>query len=104
MSGMLFEKPESRTAEKAARLARKERERREAYRLVERRDGYRCRSCGERWTSGEGHHHLKFRSGGGADTTANLLLLCQRCHADVHAYRLTLVGTNANRSLRFERR
>jgi 5-methylcytosine-specific restriction endonuclease McrA len=96
-----YAKPESRAAEKkqtkAERLARQ----RIVYRLVSKRDKV-CRCCK---ASGPGlhHHHLKFRSAGGQDTEANLFLACPICHADLHAYRLTVVGDDARYTLRFVR-
>jgi 5-methylcytosine-specific restriction endonuclease McrA len=79
-----------------------QRERRVADRLmaatvrtaVWRRDSGRCRTCGAR---GAHVHHLRFRSRGGRWTTANCLLLCRRCHQDVHARILVLTGDDADR-------
>lgn len=95
-------KPPSRATGKRERLAAK----RSHYRLVcvdvSRRDGYRCRSCKTPVMSGAGHHHhVRFRSKGGNDTTSNLVLLCGECHAEIHAYRLAIVGEDANGVLRF---
>jgi 5-methylcytosine-specific restriction endonuclease McrA len=47
-------------------------------------------------------HHIRFRSVGGKDETSNLAALCRCCHAEIHAYRLTLSG-DANGKLRIER-
>lgn len=68
------------------------------------RDGFACRCCGAKWTPENpvDAHHLKFRSMGGGDTTANLLLLCRACHALVHAWRLFIIGKSADGKLKFE--
>lgn len=100
--GLAFPKPESRAREKQQRKRTKEAIRRDVYREVTIRDGRRCRSCGSRVHLH--HHHLRFRSKGGADTSANLLLLCAVCHDDLHGYRLGITGTDANKVLRFVRR
>lgn len=51
------------------------------------RDSYQCQLCG---TSGENRlqlHHIIFRSQGGKHDEENLVVLCFRCHEDVHAGR-----------------
>ena len=86
-----------------ARDARKRTERAEwakVRRVVLARDGRRCRACGRR--DGVEVHHVRFRSVGGRHTSANCCCLCTLCHADIHAYRLTLSG-NADRKLKIER-
>jgi 5-methylcytosine-specific restriction endonuclease McrA len=69
---------------------------------VWQRDGGRCRACGRR---ARHLHHIRYRSHGGQTTPANCLLLCHRCHQDVHARILRIVGTDANdrEGLQFER-
>ena len=47
------------------------------------RDGYTCQLCGARRNLEA--HHIRYRSRGGDDTEANLVTLCCRCHAAVHA-------------------
>lgn len=50
------------------------------------RDGNRCRRCGHGVLSPWRHlHHRRRRSQGGTDGLANLVLLCARCHREVHA-------------------
>lgn len=73
-------------------------------RMVRLRDKFSCRHCGATWTPENpvDVHHLKFRSMGGGDTTDNLLCLCRACHALVHAWRLFILGENANDALTFE--
>lgn len=72
--------------------------------LVLRRDHYGCQACKSRGTDYNpvDVHHLKFRSAGGGDVLENLLALCRRCHALVHAYRLVINGSDANEPLEFE--
>jgi 5-methylcytosine-specific restriction endonuclease McrA len=73
------------------RRARQSARRAAAYRLVDLRDRGRCRVCGD--TSGPmHHHHIRYRSLGGADSSANVALVCARCHADIHAARVRLSG------------
>jgi 5-methylcytosine-specific restriction endonuclease McrA len=67
---------------------------------VSLRDDYRCRCCHRR--DGLHHHHLTFRSKGGAHCTENELLLCKFCHALVHARQLSILGKNADKHLTFE--
>lgn len=40
------------------------------------------------WCTGRGEHshHRKLRSQGGKDTPGNLLRVCHRCHAWIHAH------------------
>jgi 5-methylcytosine-specific restriction endonuclease McrA len=82
-------KPQSRAAEKKIR------------KQVLIRDHYRCRACGS-----QDHvdvHHLRFRSAGGSDSVNNCVALCRVDHAELHAYRLFILGDDANKRLRFER-
>jgi len=46
---------------------------------VQRRDGWRCQSCGT--MSNLEVHHREFRSHSGADSEENLITLCAACHA-----------------------
>lgn len=92
------------TDAKAAKAAAK-RAYQEVCRLVNLRDHFTCVACDAEARPGwpdallrGHHHHITFRSHRGADTTANLCLLCPRCHADVHEHRLTITG-NADRKL-----
>lgn len=64
------------------------------------RDGRCCRCCGRREQLQ--HHHLRYRSKGGADCTENELLLCAGCHGLIHARQLWILGSNADRHLQFE--
>lgn len=100
--GLQFEKPESRAKHsRSAKLAKALH-----WRLIRRevldRDGYRCRCCGTR--DQVDVHHIRFRSVGGGDSLRNCAAFCRSCHSEIHAYRLAVVGDNANRKLRFVRR
>lgn len=103
-----FPKPLPRVLEKRHKQREEEIFKRSVFAEVDARDGYRCRACGKpadpRATSAlkRGHrHHLKFRSRGGQDTTANILLLCAICHARVHFRDLLIIGYDANKQLKF---
>jgi len=97
---LAFPKPQSRAAQKKAKDRDTEREWQTVRRQVLQRDGWKCRYCksGERIEV----HHLKPRSLGREDTTANLLCLCAVHHAERHAYRLNIIGNDADKGLRFE--
>lgn len=63
--------------------------------VVLARDSYTCRACGERCFHGEADiHHLIPRAAGGVDDPANLITLCDGCHAAHHP---NLQGTLARR-------
>lgn len=98
--GLAFPKPPSRAGERRARRAAKDEEWTRVRRLVLARDGRRCRVCHSRRDVEA--HHIRFRSRGGEHTTANVACVCAICHADIHAYRLTLSG-NADGIIRLER-
>lgn len=57
-------------------------------RRVYRRDDWQCQCCGRRGNEGGNaqlhSHHVVARSDGGADQLANLVTLCDRCHATYH--------------------
>lgn len=70
---------------------------REVRTVVLVRDGHICRSCGEACSRGEADvHHLIPRAAGGADEAANLITLCDGCHAVHHP---NLQGTLARRTI-----
>ncbi len=97
---MTFQKPVSRAAEKKASRRAQEKQLQLVRHVVLARDMWKCRHCrsGERIEV----HHLKPRSMGGKHTPANLLCLCNICHAERHAYRLFIHGDDANKGVRFE--
>lgn len=78
--------------------AKRERDRhwQDVRRQVLERDGRRCRVCHVK--QGTDVHHIRFRSVGGDNTTANLACLCAVCHSAVHSYRLAITG-DANKRL-----
>ncbi len=98
--GTACPKPESKA--KSRRVGRRDRMTlwQRVRRAVIFRDKGRCRACHRR--EGAEVHHVRFRSVGGEHSTANCALLCGECHADVHAYRLAIIG-DANGKLRIER-
>lgn len=97
---MSFPKPVPSIIDRKQRKQAKAQLRSANYRAAYERDGGRCRACNDRVIYGStdafkrSHpHHLRFRSKGGQDDTANLATLCAYCHALVHAYRLSVAGT-----------
>jgi len=65
--------------------------------VVLARDARRCQECGEPCQEGEADvHHLVPRAAGGADEPANLITLCDGCHAARHP---NLQGTLARRMI-----
>jgi ATP-dependent DNA helicase RecQ len=65
--------------------------------VVLARDSHACRSCGETCSQGEADvHHLIPRAAGGVDDPANLITLCDGCHAAHHP---NLQGTLARRTI-----
>jgi len=46
------------------------------------RDNFTCQDCGI-YTENPPHHKI-LKSRGGDDTAENLILLCQKCHAQKH--------------------
>lgn len=91
-------KPQSRAAERKATKREAEKHRQMVYSLVRVRDKFRCRCC--KSADLVEVHHVRFRSLGGEDSSANLALLCRVCHAEIHAYRLSAVG-DADTNLKF---
>ena len=97
---MRFPKPTSAPRAKREKAREKERQWQRVRACVLVRDNRRCRVCKTR--DGVDVHHIRFRSVGGEDSTANCAALCRVCHADVHAYRLVLSG-DANGTIKIER-
>jgi hypothetical protein len=102
-------KPISRAEERQDRLAMRKQIERAVYRAVDARDKYRCRACGARCSPSASsllerahRHHITFRSAGGQTVTSNVATVCATCHADLHAYRLTMEG-DANTQLQIRR-
>lgn len=70
---------------------------------VLKRDGHRCRACGQQ--HGLEAHHVVMRSLGGKDDASNLIALCRDCHRSVHGHVLILRWNgrgNPARTVRFE--
>ena len=65
-------------------------------RRVLRRDRHRCRCCGSRMQLHV--HHIVLRSEGGRTKAHNLLTLCVRCHALVHAGLLRILGRTTKKA------
>ena len=88
MKGTFFKSNEAgRVESRKKRDAESDAKQRAAYKAVDLRDGRTCRLCGEHadpyavgLTKRAEHHHLTYRSAGGEDTTANLLIACAWCH------------------------
>lgn len=95
-----LQKPTSRAAEKKGKDRDIEKQWQAERTKVLKRDGWKCRHC----KSAEKIevHHLKPRSLGGPHENWNLVTLCAVCHAERHAYRLFITGTDANKGLKFE--
>lgn len=79
-------------------------------RLVELRDGFRCRCCkgkvvktirvqGDRME----HHHVIPKSLGGPDEVWNVAILCKNCHDDRHVTRELHITGRADQTLTFEK-
>jgi 5-methylcytosine-specific restriction endonuclease McrA len=84
--------------------------RREVYGEVTLREQFRCRIC-RAWCTPSApsllekghHHHIVYASAGGPTTTANVCLLCAKCHNDEHRHRIAIEG-NADVALTVSRR
>ena len=93
----------TRRDEQRARSNAEKAAERECYRLVDLRDGRRCRVCGAAVVPGavDGrqraeHHHLTKRSQGGAHTPENVCTLCARCHDEIHVRALLKLSGDAD--------
>lgn len=99
-----FPKPTPRLLKKRQAKALTKREWRALHQIVAERDGKHCRNC--KTERGLDLHHVIFRSLGGKDVAENLILLCQRCHQDVHGHLLKLRWRDDRqpaKTVRFER-
>lgn len=75
----------------------------DACKVVDERDGYRCRVCGSRGSPTSTsllnrlhHHHLVFRSRGRDDSPENLVCLCPKHHDEIHVKKLLSIEGNAS--------
>ena len=99
---LAFPKPRPRIVESRALKAAKLSQLVELKKRIRKRDGSVCRSCGR---FGVEIHHLVYRSHGGKDEAKNVVLLCLRCHQDIHA-KLLIVTFNPKhpaRTVKFRR-
>ena len=103
-------KPVSRLVERTEKRARVSRQRDETYRLVELRDGMRCRCCARRVVKTTAldrarleHHHIRGRGRKDSETTANICVLCLECHEARHLTRTLTITGNADSTLTFSR-
>ena len=62
----------------------------DVYRAVHERDGRICQVCGIYCGQSIHLHHKVYRSQGGPTTVENLLSVCQKCHAGIHARTVSL--------------
>lgn len=91
--------PPTRFARADAQRKAAEATERDVYHAVDVRDRYHCRACGaptDPRATGvlkrAHHHHIVYRSAGGATTTANVCLVCPRCHDLEHTHRIGIEG------------
>lgn len=106
----LFKSDEpSRLQEKTARAREEERAWFALCRLVDARDGMKCRCCRRRLVQTlslqpdrREHHHIVPVSLGGQDTKQNLITLCLGCHQDRHVRRTLSITGNAEQTVTFE--
>ena len=99
----------TRHDDKAEKARKVKADRVTAYRLVDIRDGYKCRCC-FRFVSAANadparrseHHHINGRVGKHAESTENICLLCRACHDLRHVKRTLVIVGNANQPLTFE--
>jgi len=70
---------------KAALKRLERREHRAVHEAVHRRDGRICQVCRIYCGQSIHLHHVVYRSQGGPTTLENLLSVCQKCHAAIHA-------------------
>ncbi len=102
-SAFAIPKPAPRWKDKAKKLADDKKAERECYAQVDRRDSHCCRVCRAR-VGGVGmlqavhHHHLVYRSRGGAHDTKNVVSLCVKCHSAVHNGEIRLSGDADSRN------
>ena len=75
---------------RAAKRARLEREKRAVYAQVDARDQGFCRLC---CRLAAHHHHIRYRSRGGAHSVENVVSVCLHCHEAIHMGRVVVTGT-----------
>jgi 5-methylcytosine-specific restriction endonuclease McrA len=99
----------TRLTDRTAKKRAEEQHWREVCRLVEIRDGFKCRACGRKVTKTLTlqedrleHHHVKPLSLGGEDETFNVACLCLRCHQQRHVMWTLQITGNADSTLTFQ--
>lgn len=112
MSGLLYPKPDPRIVDRIDQKRKREQAEADFRNAVWERDGYCCRACGRRvFRTHEAVpqrgdvHHLRPRSLAKSSrlNPKNGVLLCALDHAKVTAHQLTIIGTDAEKTLRFTR-
>jgi 5-methylcytosine-specific restriction endonuclease McrA len=81
-------KPTPHRIVKARRQRSEAKANRLVYRAVHARDEQFCRVCRIYCGASIHLHHIVYRSLGGPTTLENLLSVCQKCHAAIHAKRI----------------
>jgi len=92
-----------RVKEKLRKRAEEAQSMRQCYRIVDERDGKRCRVCrrpgypnGTTLLDRLHHHHMVYRSRGGQHEPDSVILLCAICHAAIHIEGTLRVSGDAN--------
>ena len=77
---------------RASKRRRQQTEDKPVYQAVHARDGGICQVCGIYCGQSIHLHHIIYRSLGGPTTLENLLSVCQKCHAGIHAREIEVDG------------
>lgn len=107
--GLPLWKSEPRSTVKDQKKKATEKQRRDSYLLIEKRDGMRCRCCGKllvrtlelRLDKLE-HHHVNGRDVKDAEGTWNLACVCRECHDKRHVTRTLQIKGDANAAIRMK--
>lgn len=98
-----------RVTSKQTSRQKDEQAKRDAYKVVDERDGKKCRACGRRCRQTLEcvpdrleHHHYLARSLGGEHRPENLVTLCLEHHAEATLHTLIITG-HPDQVLTFER-
>lgn len=105
--GVACPKPRPRILDEEAATRKAERAGRQLRAAIRLRDRYRCKCCNVPVFSSGVHplqraavHHVRYRSLGGLTEPNNLVTVCAKCHAKIHAHEIDVTGRSA-RSVRF---
>jgi hypothetical protein len=92
----------SRRQAKADKRAEEAAELKSCYRIVDARDGGRCRVCNRRASPQATtlldrmhRHHMVYRSRGGQHESSNVVSLCAACHSAIHVEMVLRVDGDA---------